>query len=242
MMNLKQSLNEHLNKILVFLFCTFIISFFVVFFSQKTFDFFSLPISLDIQIVQYEPVWPHDLTQEQKQTLTSIASLAYDRTQLNINYDPTYYDIDYPNGDVPGNVGVCTDVVIRTYRALGVDLQQLVHEDMKKNFHLYPDNWNLAQPDTNIDHRRVPNLMVFFERKGQSLSLDSDSKLYLPGDIIAWRLPDNRTHIGIVSSYRLSDQAKPLVIHNYGLGPKMNDMLFSYKIIGHYRFLPDISS
>ena len=164
------------------------------------------------------------------------------KSELNILYvyNGSYRKIDYPNGDVPKNIGVCTDVVIRTYRALGIDLQALVHEDMRDNFSLYPSKriWGLTKPDTNIDHRRVPNLQVFFERHGESQVTSNTSADYQAGDIVTWILPNNRPHIGIVTDELSKDKLRPLIVHNIGWGPKMEDMLFTYKITGHYRYKP----
>jgi uncharacterized protein YijF (DUF1287 family) len=165
-----------------------------------------------------------------------LAQEAKTLTYNQVTYDPQYFKIAYPNGDVPANKGVCTDVVIRAYRKLGIDLQQLVHEDMKANFGLYPKNWGLKSTDKNIDHRRVPNLMVFFERKGQKLNISNAAKNYLPGDIVCWNLGGGITHIGIVSNQFTEDKKRYKIIHNVGGGQVLEDFLFNYKIIGHYRF------
>ncbi|WP_411860461.1 DUF1287 domain-containing protein [Halioxenophilus sp. WMMB6] len=172
--------------------------------------------------------------------VVQLVQAAKARTQLAITYDGSYFSIAYPNGDVPADVGVCTDVVIRSYRALGIDLQQLVHEDMVANFELYPSRrvWGLTQPDTNIDHRRVLNLAVYFRRHGQELAISHNPGLYSAGDIVTWQLPGNLPHIGIVSDVRSEISGNPLVVHNMGLGPKLQDMLFDYEITGHYRFFP----
>lgn len=165
-----------------------------------------------------------------------LAQEAKKLTNDQVTYDPQYFKITYPNGDVPANKGVCTDVIIRAYRKLGIDLQQLVHEDMKANFGVYPKNWGLKSTDKNIDHRRVPNLMVFFERKGQKLSVSIDAKDYKPGDIVCWNLGGGITHIGLVSDQLNSDKKRFMIIHNVGAGQVLEDFLFNYKIIGHYRF------
>ena len=169
-----------------------------------------------------------------------IVSALMERTTHQVTYDGAYLSIAYPNGDVPDNIGVCTDVIIRSYRKLGVDLQKLVHEDMLKNFSLYPSHriWGLKTTDKNIDHRRVPNLQTFFQRHGQELSTSNDSTDYKPGDIVTWMLPGNLPHIGIVID-RVSDSSdNPLIVHNIGRGPNVDDMLFDFKITGHYRFVP----
>jgi hypothetical protein len=165
---------------------------------------------------------------------------AMERTTKKITYDGGYYAIAYPNGDVPENIGVCTDVVIRSYRQLGIDLQKLLHEDITVNFDKYPSSriWGLTKPDKNIDHRRVPNLKVFFARYGNSLAVTNNPKDYKPGDLVTWVLPGNLPHIGIVTN-DLSEQGVPLIVHNIGRGPKLEDRLFSYKITGHYRYQPN---
>lgn len=166
----------------------------------------------------------------------SLPEAAVELTKNSVTYDPSYFTISYPNGDVPADKGVCTDVVIRAYRKLGVDLQQLVHEDMKANFSKYPNNWGLAKTDRNIDHRRVPNLMVFFKRYGTALSISKQADEYNPGDIVCWRLSGGLTHIGIVSNQRNKLDNRWLLVHNIGAGQVLEDCLFSYEIIGHYRY------
>lgn len=153
-----------------------------------------------------------------------------------IQYNPQYFTIPYPNGDVPSHVGVCTDVVIRSYRKIGIDLQKEVHEDMKQHFHLYPKKWGLTKTDRNIDHRRVPNLMTFFSRKGKVLPITNNASDYLPGDIVCWELNNGLTHIGIVIDEMNQNKTRYLVVHNIGGGQVAEDVLFSYKIIGHYRY------
>ena len=157
-------------------------------------------------------------------------------TTQDVQYDPSYFRLDYPNGDVPSNKGVCTDVIIRAYRKLGVDLQKEVHEDMRANFGEYPKRWGLSRPDKNIDHRRVPNLMTFFERYGTTLSITQNSTDYKQGDIVCWNLGGGITHIGIVSNRKVNNGERPLIIHNIGSGQVLEDMLFDFKIIGHYRY------
>ena len=168
----------------------------------------------------------------------TLEQAALKRLNHSVTYDGRYFSIPYPNGDVPQNIGVCTDVVIRSYRNIGIDLQQLVHEDMKENFSLYPSKriWGLSRPDTNIDHRRVPNLQVFLKRKGKELAISSVGSDYQPGDMVTWILPGNLPHIGIVTSKKSVDGRRPLIVHNIGAGPKLEDMLFKYEITGHFRF------
>ncbi|MEQ1621107.1 MAG: DUF1287 domain-containing protein [Methylococcales bacterium] len=170
----------------------------------------------------------------------AIVLAALDQTHQNVRYDGSYFSIAYPNGDVPANVGVCTDVIIRSYRKLGVDLQVLVHEDMVKNFRLYPSKrlWGLKSTDRNIDHRRVPNLQVFFTRYGKVFPVTDQGQDYAPGDIVTWMLPGNLPHIGIVTDKISRSTGNPLIVHNIGAGPKLEDMIFSYKITGHYRYVP----
>ena len=165
-----------------------------------------------------------------------LSSAAIELTKQKVDYDPAYFTISYPNGDVPSNKGDCTDVVIRAYRKLGIDLQKEVHEDMKLNFSKYPKIWNLKKPNTNIDHRRVPNLMVYFSRKGTVKSITKNGSDYLPGDIVCWNLGGAITHIGLVVNKKSDDGAHYLVVHNIGAGQVLADCLFDYKIIGHYSF------
>ncbi|MDR2918090.1 MAG: DUF1287 domain-containing protein [Tannerella sp.] len=153
-----------------------------------------------------------------------------------IKYVPEYVKIPYPGGDVPAGTGVCTDVVIRAYRKLGIDLQKEVHEDMKANFSVYPKNWGLKSTDTNIDHRRVPNLMKFFSRHGKVLPISDKKEDYNPGDIVCWQLSGGQTHIGIVVDKKTLFGDRYKLVHNIGYGQVMEDCLFSYKIIGHYRY------
>ena len=165
-----------------------------------------------------------------------LANAAIDLTTQDVEYDPSYFSIAYPNGDIPSNKGVCTDVVIRAYRKLGTDLQKEVHEDMKDNFSKYPQNWGLSTTDKNIDHRRVPNLMVFFTRHGRVKLITDNPVNYLPGDIVCWNLGGGTTHIGLVVNKRSTDGRRYLIIHNIGGGQVLADCLFDYKIIGHYSY------
>jgi len=164
-----------------------------------------------------------------------LVNAARQQTQMAVTYDGAYTRIAYPMGDVPADRGVCTDVVIRAYRAIGIDLQVLVHEDMRANFSSYPRLWGLSKPDTNVDHRRVPNLRKFLERAQATVTGTDAATAYAPGDLVTWMLPGNLPHIGIVSDRR-TDTGRPLVIHNIGAGPMEEDMLFAYPITGHYRY------
>lgn len=165
-----------------------------------------------------------------------LCNSAFQLTSQKVKYDPSYFTIPYPNGDVPKDKGVCTDVIIRAYRALSIDLQKEVHEDMKANFKLYPKTWGLKHPDKNIDHRRVPNLMVFFTRFGTIKTISDKASDYIPGDIVCWNLGGAITHIGIVSDKKSTDGKRYQIIHNIGAGQVLEDCLFSYKIIGHYTY------
>lgn len=165
-----------------------------------------------------------------------LADSALTLTKQKVQYDPAYFRIDYPNGDIPADKGVCTDVVIRAYRKMGIDLQKEVHEDMKANFDKYPKNWGSKRPDKNIDHRRVLNLMTFFSRHGTVKKKSDDPKDYLPGDIVCWNLGGGITHIGIVSKKKSSNGERFLIIHNIGAGQVLEDCLFGFKIIGHYAY------
>ncbi len=165
-----------------------------------------------------------------------LSNAALSLTTDNVIYDPSYYSIGYPNGDVPADRGVCTDVVIRAYRKVGVDLQKEVHEDMKAHFSLYPKIWGAKTTDKNIDHRRVPNLMVFFKRKGTVKPMTQSASDYIPGDIVCWNLGGGTTHIGIVVNRKSSDGQRYMMVHNIGGGQVLEDCLFDFKIIGHYFF------
>jgi uncharacterized protein len=166
-----------------------------------------------------------------------LVGAAIERTHHRVRYVSEYVRIPYPGGDVPADTGVCTDEIIRIYRAVGVDLQKEVHEDMVRNFSAYPNErrWGLPHPDANIDHRRVPNLMAFFQRKGEMLRITTSSEDYSPGDIVTWNLGGNVPHIGIIVDQR-GQSGTYMVVHNIGQGPQMEDVLFSWAITGHYRY------
>ncbi len=169
-----------------------------------------------------------------------VSEAALERTKAKVTYDGRYFSIPYPKGDVPDYLGVCTDVVIRAYRKLGIDLQQLVHEDMRDNFSHYPKRWGLRKPDRNIDHRRVPNLETYFTRKGFARKISKNASDYLPGDLVTWDLEPGRgelPHIGILVP-NPQGRGQPWVVHNIGAGPEISNSLFSWKITGHFRFLP----
>ena len=187
------------------------------------------------------------IAQEKELAVTSdaqpLVEAARDRLKAQVIYDPSYVRLDYPNGDVSPTTGVCTDVLIRSYRAaFGFDLQKAVHEDMKSDFDAYPDHWGHTGTDKNIDHRRVPNLEAWFTRAGHAQAITYDTNDYKPGDIVSWRL-DGRSgsggvpHIGIVSD-RVSRLGRPMIIHYVGSGPNEDDMIFDHTIMGHFRFFP----
>ncbi|ADV48746.1 protein of unknown function DUF1287 [Cellulophaga algicola DSM 14237] len=165
-----------------------------------------------------------------------LSEAAIELTKQEVTYDPSYFSIDYPNGDVPSDKGVCTDVIIRAYRKVGIDLQKEVHVDMKSNFSAYPKLWGLKTTDRNIDHRRVPNLMTYFKRIGAEKPISDKAEDYVTGDIVCWNLNGALTHIGIVVDKKSKDGKRNLIVHNIGRGQVLQDYLFDYKIIGHYRY------
>ena len=174
--------------------------------------------------------------QRAAELLDRVVAAAVSQTTAKVEYDGSYRRIGYPGGDVPSSIGVCTDVVVRAYRAVQIDLQQRVHEDMRAAFQAYPKLWRLARPDSNIDHRRVPNLQVFFQRRGAELPATKNPQDYTPGDLVTWMLPGNLPHIGIVTSQRTADGQRPIIVHNIGNGPDLEDMLLRYPITGHFRY------
>ena len=170
----------------------------------------------------------------------SLVEAALERLSHKVKYDGSYQEIPFPWGDVPDNIGVCTDVVIRSYRKLGIDLQQRVNADMTQSFYQYPNlkKWDRQKADTNIDHRRVLNLRVFFTRNGQSLPLTDNPNDYRPGDLVTWDIMPGMPHIGIVTHHVSDDKKRPLIVHNIGKGPKLEDVLFTMAMTGHYRYQP----
>jgi hypothetical protein len=209
---------------------------------------FVLFVALASQAMQTGTPSHSQVTPPQQQFLNRFVAAAIERTHHTVRYDPAYVRIPYPGGDVPASTGVCTDEVIRAYRAVGVDLQKEVHEDMTSHTSAYPRKWNgssrssnASATDTNIDHRRVPNLMVFFARRGQLLPLSADARDYHPGEIVAWNLGGGITHIGIVADKISPQSGRYMIVHNIGQGPQMEDVLFNWKIIGHYRYIGEIA-
>jgi uncharacterized protein YijF (DUF1287 family) len=183
------------------------------------------------------PAQPNDST-VRREFLKRLAAASVERTHHVVRYDPAYVKIPYPGGDVPAGTGVCADEVIRPYRAVGVDLQKEVHEDMKQNFSVYPHRltWLAWRPDANIDHRRVPNLRVFFSRRGETLGITRRAEDYALGDLVTWDLGGNVPHIGIVVGQKSPESGRFMIVHNIGQGPRMEDVLFNWKITGHYRY------
>ncbi len=173
----------------------------------------------------------------------TLVDAALKRINQTVLYDPAYVKLSYPMGDVANDRGVCTDVVIRAFRGAGVDLQQRVHKDMRANFSKYPKRWGAKTTDKNIDHRRVPNLRVFFKRHGQSLKVTNNPMDYKAGDLVTWDLKGKKccgfarlAHIGVVTHKRSVDGKRPLIVHNIGSGTQLQDILFTYTITGHYRY------
>lgn len=177
-------------------------------------------------------------TTSEKDFYERLSDAALLLTKDKVAYDPAYIEIPYPNGDIPKDKGVCTDVVIRAYRKLGIDLQKKVHEDMLTNFSKYPNlkKWGLKKTDTNIDHRRVPNLEVFFSRKGKQLPIPENPNEYKTGELVTWMINDKLPHIGIITNKKSPDGKRPMIVHNVGAGQVLEDCLFSYKIVGHYKY------
>ena len=173
----------------------------------------------------------------------NLIAAAESQIGVTIIYDPAYASLKFPNGDIPRERGVCTDVIVRAYRdAFGFDLQQAVNADMKQHFRAYPKIWGLKSPDRNIDHRRVPNLQTFFRRKGAAMPVSDRPSDYLPGDIVSQMLPGNVPHIALVTQQMSADGERPLLVHNIGTGTRREDLLFAFKITGRYRFRPsDVS-
>ena len=168
--------------------------------------------------------------------LKQLIEAAIEQSKVTTGYDPSWVKIDYPNGDVPSDTGVCSDVVVRAFRKAGIDLQKEVHEDMTRARSEYPRKWGASGTDTNIDHRRVLNLMTWFDRQGKSLPISNDRTDYLPGDVVAWELSDGVEHIGILTNLSSEPDKHYLIVHNIGSGARVEDVLLAWKIIGHYRY------
>jgi len=177
---------------------------------------------------------PSAVLAQEPAPVPGLVQSAYAQVGKTVKYDPAYERIAFPGGDVPLERGVCTDVIVRAYRGIGVDLQALVNRDMRAAFGAYPKLWGLSRSDPNIDHRRVQNLAVFFKRHGKELPVSKEASDYKPGDIVTWRLPDGRPHIGLVSDRESG--GRPLIVHNIGEGAQIEDALFEFTISGHYRY------
>jgi uncharacterized protein YijF (DUF1287 family) len=193
------------------------------------------PIFFRVLLIIWVGIFCHSASADRTNELVTAALQS---TQEKIIYNGAYFRIDYPNGDIPAKYGVCTDVIIRSYRKLDIDLQRLIHEDMRDNFALYPAKriWNQTRTDRNIDHRRVPNMQTYFSRHGQSLPVTRRGKDYQPGDLVTWMLSGNLPHVGVVVNRYSDDGERPLIVHNIGAGPQLEDVLFSYPITGRYRY------
>ena len=181
---------------------------------------------------QVNPATPETVVAKRE----ALVSGAFAEIGVTTEYDPAYVKISYPGGDVPPDRGVCTDVVIRALRQVNVDLQKLVHEDKAQSPAAYAHVGCSAALDASIDHRRVPNLMVFFQRQGKQVPVSAQPTDYLPGDVVAWRLPSGLLHVGLVADRFAPGTDRPLVVHNIGEGAKCEDVLFAFTIIGHYRW------
>ncbi|MTH47631.1 DUF1287 domain-containing protein [Escherichia alba] len=181
---------------------------------------------------------PAPVSDVEARTNRAVAQAARQQIGKTLFYDPAYVRLAYPGGDLPLERGVCADVVIRALRSEGVDLQRLVHEDMRKHFSAYPQKWKLTRPDANIDHRRVYNLETWFNRHNKALPVTAVYSDYQPGDIVSWRLDNGLAHIGVVAD-RYAADGTPLIVHNIGAGAQLENVLFSWRIIGHYRYFTD---
>lgn len=168
----------------------------------------------------------------------SVVAAAHAQVGVTLVYDPSYQRLDFPAGDVPLDRGVCADVVVRAWRAIGIDLQRELNRDMRAGFAAYPRIWGLPRPDPNIDHRRVPNLETFLRRQKADLPVGSDAGAYRAGDLVTWRLERGEPHIGIVSDSRSADGQRPLIVHNVGAGTRIEDVLFRWPPVGHFRYFP----
>lgn len=182
------------------------------------------------------PVVTKPLSNQASPQLKQIIDAATEQTKITTGYDPAYVGIAYPGGDVAPETGVCSDVVVRSFRKAGIDLQKELHEDMVRDWAVYPKKWGASRPDANIDHRRVLNLTTWFDRQRKSLPVTTKRDDYLPGDIVAWDLGNNLDHIGLVVNVYSEESKGYLIVHNIGLGARAEDVLFNWKITGHYRY------
>lgn len=189
-----------------------------------------------VVVVIPPPSVPKPLPPNASPQLKQFVEAAIEQSKGTTDYDPSYVAIDYPNGDVPSDTGVCSDVVVRAFRKAGIDLQKEVHEDMTRAWSEYPRKWGARGTDSNIDHRRVLNLTTYFDRQGKSLPITNERADYLPGDVVAWELSDGVEHIGIVTNLSSEADEHYLIVHNIGAGARVEDVLLAWKIIGHYRY------
>jgi Uncharacterized protein conserved in bacteria len=209
--------------------------------ANKTIFSFAILVSLAVTMAcsptaSTQSEKPPTVTTDLSPALKPVVENAVEQTRHTTVYDPSYVKLDYPGGDLPIERGVCADVIVRAFRKGGVDLQKEVHQDMARNFSVYPKRWGLGKPDTNIDHRRVPNLMIYFNRMKKSLPITQDPKDYRPGDVVAWDLGNGLLHIGMVVNARSQERGRFHIVHNIGAGAKLEDVLFEWRIIGHYRY------
>lgn len=216
----------------------FLLLLFLYFIGDWAYRRFILPPP-PVAIIPVPPVTPPELPPVLKPVppahVRKLLDSVFKQVEITRSYDPAYVNLKYPGGDVPQATGVCADVIVRAFRSQGVDLQRELHEDMRRAFSEYPRKWGMRGPDTNIDHRRVYNLMRFFERKGKTLPITNNPADYLPGDVVAWDLGKGQAHIGIVT-HQTTPDGRPLMGHNIAYGTNIEDALFFWPIIGHYRY------
>jgi len=200
----------------------------------------TIKVLLIVSLLQLSVTYADDEYFRKSAFSFDLVNAALERLSHKVTYDGSYREIAFPLGDVPDNIGVCTDVVVRSYRKLGIDLQERVNADMSINFNHYPNlaKWDRTGPDTNIDHRRVLNLRVFFARNGTALPITKNANDYRPGDLVTWDIMPGMPHIGVITHKRSTNKKRPLIVHNMGKGPKLEDILFTMKITGHYRYRP----
>lgn len=214
----------------------FLILLFLYFIGDWAYRRFIAPPSPPVVVIPKPPVTPPPILKPVPPPhVEKMLDSAFKQVEITRSYDPSYVRIKYPNGDVPETTGVCADVIVRAFRAQGVDLQQALHEDMRRDFTQYPKKWGMKRPDPNIDHRRVYNLMTFFERQGKALPVTQNPADYQPGDVVAWDLGNGQAHIGIVTHLTTPD-GRPLMAHNIAYGTNIEDALFFWPVIGHYRY------
>ena len=195
----------------------------------------TVPPSTNAGVIPDRPTYKQ-LPANASPDLKKFIDAAVAQAGVTTGYDPSYVRLDYPGGDVPKETGVCSDVIVRAFRGIGIDLQKEVHEDMARAFAQYPKRWGLTRPDSNIDHRRVPNLMTYFGRKQKTVVISNEAGDYHPGDLVTWDLGGGVDHIGIVTDMLSSDAARCLIAHNIGAGARVQDVLFNWRITGHYRY------